>query len=342
MYFAILGKNQEISLAELALVHPQNIERINDQLIHFDSEYENLLPQLGGITKWGRVVNETELLPFFEGKRILWVENKKLWLKFKKQGFIRRFKIIEQQKTDLDIKNKGIEVLKFSHGYGVVLWYQNIPLYEAVDFQKPSRSMQMGMMPAKFTHILVNIGIISNHQDLQTNIYDPFAWSGTTGMISNFLWYNFIGSDINIQHLSQNVPRWKTTKFYKKDKTLDFFEQDILQDIDPQQLDFNTVIVTEGRLWPIINKHADTDNIQDAEAEVIQLYKSFIQTASKLKKSGKLKAIVTTIPHYFRYENHTGQELFAYAQKLGRECNYIDEIYARPRQRVGRKILIFT
>ncbi|NOZ45076.1 MAG: hypothetical protein GXP45_08295 [bacterium] len=58
-------------MAELALVHPQNIERINDQLIHFDSEYENLLPQLGGITKWGRVVNETELLPFFEGKRIL-------------------------------------------------------------------------------------------------------------------------------------------------------------------------------------------------------------------------------------------------------------------------------
>jgi hypothetical protein len=45
--------------------------------------------------------------------------------------------------------------------YGVVEQYQNIPLYETIDFEKPARSMQMGMMPAKLTHMMINIGLNS-------------------------------------------------------------------------------------------------------------------------------------------------------------------------------------
>ena len=44
--------------------------------------------------------------------------------------------------------------------------------------------MQMGMMPAKLTHILINLGILNGHRDRDvacnvstenTVIYDPFA-----------------------------------------------------------------------------------------------------------------------------------------------------------------------
>ncbi|MEI8008619.1 MAG: hypothetical protein WCI00_04345 [bacterium] len=41
--------------------------------------------------------------------------------------------------------------------YGIVEQYQNIELYEAIDFGKPGRSMEMGMMPAKLAHIMINI-----------------------------------------------------------------------------------------------------------------------------------------------------------------------------------------
>lgn len=54
--------------------------------------------------------------------------------------------------------------------------YQNIKLYEVVDFEKPGRSMQMGMMPAKLTHALLNIGLaLENSSD--PLIYDPFTGS---------------------------------------------------------------------------------------------------------------------------------------------------------------------
>jgi len=41
--------------------------------------------------------------------------------------------------------------------FGIVEGYQPIYLYEVVDFEKPARSMQMGMIPAKLTHIMLNI-----------------------------------------------------------------------------------------------------------------------------------------------------------------------------------------
>jgi hypothetical protein len=59
--------------------------------------------------------------------------------------------------------------------------YQPIYLYEVVDFEKPARSMQMGMMPAKLTHILLNIGLSKIHRDphpaTRITIYDPFVGS---------------------------------------------------------------------------------------------------------------------------------------------------------------------
>ena len=56
-----------------------------------------------------------------------------------------------------------------------MLGYQNIRLYEVIDFEKPGRSMQMGMMPAKLTHTLLNIGLSYLKEQDKTLIYDPFV-----------------------------------------------------------------------------------------------------------------------------------------------------------------------
>ena len=56
-----------------------------------------------------------------------------------------------------------------------MLGYQNIRLYEVIDFEKPGRSMQMGMMPAKLTHTLLNIGLSYLKGQDKTLIYDPFV-----------------------------------------------------------------------------------------------------------------------------------------------------------------------
>ncbi|HCB51975.1 TPA: hypothetical protein DEP21_05455 [Patescibacteria group bacterium] len=43
--------------------------------------------------------------------------------------------------------------------------------------------MQMGMMPAKLAHILINLGLPTTN----TTIYDPFCGSGTTCFLANNL-----------------------------------------------------------------------------------------------------------------------------------------------------------
>ena len=41
----------------------------------------------------------------------------------------------------------------------MVTGYQNINLYEEIDFEKPVNSMQIGMMPSKLAHTMINIGL---------------------------------------------------------------------------------------------------------------------------------------------------------------------------------------
>ena len=43
--------------------------------------------------------------------------------------------------------------------YALITGYQNIERFELIDIQKPVRGMEVGMMPAKLTQILVNIGV---------------------------------------------------------------------------------------------------------------------------------------------------------------------------------------
>ncbi len=78
-----------------------------------------------------------------------------------------------------------------------MLGYQPIWLYELIDFGKPGRSMQMGMMPAKLTHLLLNIAL-SLSETQNPVIYDPFVGSGTTGFLANYFGLDFLGSDIKL------------------------------------------------------------------------------------------------------------------------------------------------
>jgi hypothetical protein len=82
-------------------------------------------------------------------------------LAMKRKYQLKRFKKVDLLHTDREVKEKGIELItlpKIKDFLGVVQGYQHIQLYEVVDFDKPARSMQTGMMPAKLTHSLINIG----------------------------------------------------------------------------------------------------------------------------------------------------------------------------------------
>ncbi len=363
VYFAILGKHPEISKAELEWVQPKNISYPKKWIIIFDTEYPEKLTTLGGIIKAGRVVKEKELPTLLTDIKIIGIQSETNGKHLKRTAGIRRYKLVNLFHTDKEIKEKGKELINLENGlYGIVEYYQPIELYETIDFSKPGRSMQMGMMPAKLTHIMINIWLTEKIEncEVQRNLgklktkwneaqegkienlcmYDPFVGSGTTGFLANYLGYDFIGSDIKITYAQQNADRRKTTKFYDKNHTFDIFTHDIKgkfwqTPLIKGQTKRDLLIITEWRLWPIVTKTTWDQDIQKFQERVADLYKSFLERIQELSATA-----VFTIPRYIGQENGIEQVLNTYTDKIGLKIQSIPELYMREGQQVARKILI--
>ena len=189
MYFAVIGNFPEITLAELQMVQAKNIQKVWAHILVFDTKNEPLLQNMASLVKWWKIISQPDFWWYLEWKKILWMADENLAVKLKKQYDIKRYKKVDILHTDLDVKKKGIELIKIWAEWGIVLWYQNIKLYELADFDKPGRSMQMWMMPAKLTHTMINIAISNTQTDNAKLIFDPFCWTWTTWIISNYLWY---------------------------------------------------------------------------------------------------------------------------------------------------------
>ncbi|MCK9466913.1 MAG: hypothetical protein M0P94_01160 [Candidatus Absconditabacterales bacterium] len=353
MFFAIIGKNKQLSLAELELIKPNNLKEITNILFTFDTDFPELLNKLGGVIKRGELIENEDLAEELEGKKIIGTKDKDFGIKLKRQFGIKRFKLVDRIKTDIEVKKQGLEIVKFHNSIGVVRGYQNIKLYEKMDFEKPSRSMKMGMMPAKLNHIMLNIGIKlflydeleqKNYQqtNLQLNkvftVWDPFSGSGTSGFLANYLGYNFVGSDIDIKHLEINK-KWRQKQVESNNKKFEIFQQDITQDLVKNTINGNFLIVSEGRLGPMVTEKTTKNEITKYQEKVLELYKGFIKTISKIKEKHNLKAVFT-IPYYIKQNNFLEQEIEEFSTKMGRKFTTINELYSREKQKVARKIIV--
>jgi len=330
MYFAIIGKNKELSLREIKIIEPINLE-IQWNIIYFESTKELEISKLWGIIKWWKIIEKEEIVNEVKLTRIIWVPNMETGLKRKSEFGVKRYKIVDLFKSDKEIKKKWKEFIKLKNNKRwLVKWYQNIPLYETIDFDKPSRSMKMWMMPAKLTHILINIWISISPKS--KSISDPFAWSWTTWFLVNFMGYNFLWSDLNTTHLEENIKRRKTTKFYKKDFDIDFMEQDATKTWNK----VSDLIITEWWLWPMVTDSSSEKEIITYQKQVEIVYTKRLKTFTW----STLPTIITTIPFYIKKTNFLADSLSKLAQEIGFKVQTIKEIYQRPGQKVWRQVII--
>jgi hypothetical protein len=273
--------------------------------------------------------------------KIIWIQNEANGKHLKRTVWIRRYKLVDIFHTDREIRTKGKEIINLENGlYGIVEHYQNIELYEAVDFGKPGRSMEMWMMPAKLTHMMINIWLAKFIHESELDIekiciYDPFVWSWTTGMLANYMWYDFAGSDIKINYAEKNATWRKTSNFYTPDREFDIFKHDIKEKLWDQLAGKDILVVSEWRLWPIVKKSTSDQDIQKFQERVADLYKSFLDRIKEL-----WAVAVFTIPRYVGQDNGIEQVLTKYATTIGVKIQSIPEIYGREWQQVGRKIMI--
>lgn len=115
MYFAVMGKNPQISIAELALVQPKEVWYPKKGIVAFDTEYPELLRQLGGIIKSGRVVKEKDLKELLKETRIIGIQSESNGKHLKRTIGIKRYKLVDIFHTDKEIKDKGQEIINLEN-----------------------------------------------------------------------------------------------------------------------------------------------------------------------------------------------------------------------------------
>lgn len=167
-----------------------------------------------------------------------------------------------------------------------------------MDFEKPGRSMQMGMMPAKLTHTLINMGLSYSKGQENVLIYDPFVGSGTTGLLANYFGHEFLGSDLKLTFANKNKPRWLNTKRSKQNLTFDFFLHDATKSFEHPEIfeDRTPLIITEGWLGPVIKATTTREEVKEYQRWVKNVYLPWIeQMATAFSKK---PVMVFTIPWY--------------------------------------------
>lgn len=333
MYFAVWGKNIELSKLEISLIW-ENIKEEN-WIIFFDTKFEDRLKFIAWSMKIWHIVSLDEFINMY--KKLVW-SNIHFDVKDKKKYNIKRYKQVDLQKSDLEIKKKWLEVIFFKWKNDIVWlvdYYQDISMYEIIDFSKPVRSMQVGMMPTKLTHLLVNL---STSLDKNKTIYDPFVWTWTTMMVWNYLWNNTIWSDLNPTICKQNWKFYEKTELYSKEYKSIIFKQDITKPIKNKVVNYATNIVSEWFLWPIVGKYMN-------EKEAINLERSFqnvyIDWILNLLTLENVENIVITFPVYFLYDKtkHFFYDTYDKLRKKWVELEYFDDIYHRKWQKVWRQIV---
>lgn len=361
-YLFILGKNRELSMAELEARYP------NDKFILAGSDFAVLetkqkidqseFNKLGGVIKAGEVIIETDrkelsnklvqqLIKHHSGGKLNygisvygWSEkNLRLLLldmkkKLKKEGVGSRFanQNFENISTaqHKGLKKKGIELIVVKDGdrflIAEVIAVQDIDAYSERDYEKPFRDMKVGMLPPKLAQIMINLA--GDNQ----KIWDPFCGGGVLIMEGLLMGHEMMGSDIDprtLEGAKKNIDWLK--------KKTDLFVHDATQLLKNKKFD---AVVCEGYLGPPQTRVRSADELKPIIRELDKLYVGFFDALRQIQFKGP---VVIALPFY---RLRGGGELdlnptIKKIEKLGFKMNSKVLKYARPDQMVGRGIYRF-
>lgn len=364
-YIFILGKDPELSLAELEAKFPEPTLALQGAGFAVLEQPEVTIGQrefdsFGGQIKAGEVfarVKKNELTSSVvdhlssrraSGKvhygisvygwseknlRPLLLELKK---EFKRRDISTRFanqhflNISSAQHKGLD----GPEVIvakRDSEFYlAEVVAVQDIDAYSKRDYDKPYRDMKVGMLPPKLAQIMINLA-----GDAKT-IWDPFCGGGGLLMEGLLMGRTMLGSDINAKVLEgakKNV-EWLKKEFEAKGEA-ELFEHEAASPVPKKKFD---AVVFEGYLGPPQDRLKSKQELSSVVRELTALYKQFFD---RLKKADFRGPVVAGLPFFQTREGALYlEEAVSAAERMGFELELSLE-YARRDQLVGRHILRF-
>ncbi len=218
-YLAVLGRQSELSLAELESLF-SDVQQISAELATFTANFVPNIDFLGGSLKLA-VELEQKPLDFLQnlqdGKitfglsdysrtastKTVTAEALKLKKILVRHG--RSVRIVENKTAVLSTatslhnglsgKNaRKVELIKTNHGYFRVIGVQDIDAYARRDQARPARDARVGMLPPKLAQILINL---CGPASKPATLLDPFCGTGVLLQEALLMGFQVCGTDID-------------------------------------------------------------------------------------------------------------------------------------------------
>ncbi len=233
-YIAVLGRQPEISIAELSALFSR-VTKISNELATFSSDKIPDINRLGGSLKIAAEVTDSPLellraLP--EGKITIGVsdyskntsarraQGEALKLKKILSRHGRSVRIVENKTAVLSTatslhnglsgtKPNKIEFILVNGKWWKVIGIQNIDAYARRDQARPARDAKVGMLPPKLAQILINL---CGDLPESSRVLDPFCGTGVVLQEALLMDYSAYGTDLSermIEYSEKNL-KWLT------------------------------------------------------------------------------------------------------------------------------------
>ena len=237
MYLAVLGREPELSVAELEALF-DDVKRISENLAVFENKERPEIARLGGSLKLAEKLEQKPLdflnnLP--EGKITIGVsdyskgaskktaslEAMKLKKILTRHG--RSVRVVLGEKTlatattlhnGMSGKNpRKIELIKYNDDWYRVIGVQDIDAYAKRDQGRPARDAKVGMLPPKLAQILINLcGPLEDG----AVVLDPFCGTGVVLQEALLMGYLAYGTDVSermIEYSRRNLEYFSFKKY---------------------------------------------------------------------------------------------------------------------------------
>lgn len=269
-YLFLLGREPELSLAELSGVFSSVKKQGIFAFIETEQDILPLVASLGGTIKAGKILAESvskgdlekvcvaSILPSLQLEKktrvaidsfVTGLNNLVFKVKDTLKAQKHSIRVVQHDngrvKTATTLHEKLIErgcelmILTGDTGYTVAqtVWVQDIDAYTRRDINR-ERSMSVGMMPPKLAQIMINL---ATKGDRRLQVWDSFCGLGTTLIEAFHMEHtHLLGSDIS----DEMVTATKTNTRSFEAKNIEIFHHDARR-IDAKKITIPTVIVTE-------------------------------------------------------------------------------------------------
>jgi len=381
MYLCVLGRQPELSAAELMAVFGADNVKVYDNIAVIAAEEitEGRFTRLGGTIKLAEIISHdwndiVKILPE-AGKVTLGLSAyntditpktlMKIALEIKKQrGSVR---VVPNKDLALGSatvfhnnltgrENKFEFILAETDGTRVLartLFVQNIKSYSERDYNRPRRDMKVGMLPPKLAQMMINlaVGDTPGRNDLKPAktgepsiipvVLDPFCGTGVVLQEAALMGYNVYGTDLEPRMVEYTATNLKWLSATRK---VHFFEK--LETADATDYEWQPVmnfVVTETYLGKAYTVDPPLEILQNNVKNCNTIIRKFlVNIASQLEDGTRL---CLAVPAWFVGGKTYHLALVKKLNDLGFVQDFYDEtplLYHRESQIVGRELLVLT